>query len=278
MESLFKGSNRRKDNDLSFNEALKRKDESIVKTYEQEILKELRAWQREMTRPPTFADRISKNVQNRANSLIPKKAHDIMTTAIKNMVIAVLTGSEYITRHPVKRISLQERERMVQEKITFYKRTASLEGAGTGAGGILLGFADFPLLLSIKMKFLFDAASIYGFDVREIKERLYVLHLFQLAFSSRQKRITVYRRILDWDWYINQHPPSMESVDWRVFQQEYRDYIDLAKFFQLVPGIGAIVGAFANYKLLNELGQTAMNGYRLRLLTDEGKFNSKYDL
>ena len=56
------------------------------------------------------------------------------------------------------------------------------------------------------------------------------------------------------------------DMDWRDFQQEYRDYIDLVKMFQLIPGFGAIVGAFANYNLLDQLGEAAMNSYRLRLM------------
>ena len=51
-------------------------------------------------------------------------------------------------------------------------KIAAAEGAGTGAGGILLGLADFPLLLGIKIKFLFDAATLYGFDTSNKEERL----------------------------------------------------------------------------------------------------------
>lgn len=240
-----------------------------MKNYEKKVLKELKAWQREMTRKPSFTDRLAKGFQTRANNLIPQKVHELITLAVKNMVRAVLTGSEYITGKPMEGISLEERERLIREKLSFYKKTAGLEGAGTGSGGILLGMADFPLLLSIKMKFLFDTATLYGFDVRDLRERLYILHLFQLAFSSRQKRIEVYEKILNWDKYISEIPVSMESVDWRTFQQEYRDYLDLAKLLQLLPGIGAVFGAYANYKLLNELGETAMNGFRLRLLREK---------
>ena len=42
------------------------------------------------------------------------------------------------------------------------------------------------------------------------------------------------------------------------------DYIDLAKMAQLLPVIGAAVGAVANYQLLKQLGDTAMNCYRMR--------------
>ncbi len=62
-------------------------------------------------------------------------------------------------------------------------KIAAAEGAGTGAGGILLGLADFPLLLTIKIKFLFDAATLYGFDTSKQEERLFILHVFQLAFQ-----------------------------------------------------------------------------------------------
>jgi hypothetical protein len=59
-------------------------------------------------------------------------------------------------------------------------------------------------------------------------------------------------------------PPSLDDFDWRKFQQEYRDYIDLAKLAQLVPVIGAPVGVVANNLLVRKLGRTAMNAYRMR--------------
>jgi len=126
--------------------------------------------------------------------------------------------------------------------------------------------ADFPILLSIKMKFLFDVASVYGFDVKDYKERLYILYIFQLAFSSRKKSTEVYKNLKNWDKFSSQLPNDMENFDWQSFQQEYRDYIDLLKLFQLIPGFGAIVGAYANYKFMEKLALTATNAYRMRLL------------
>ena len=61
----------------------------------------------------------------------------------------------------------------------------------------------------------------------------------------------------------------MNQFDWRSFQQEYRDYIDLAKMAQLLPGIGAVVGVVVNYKLIKKLGDTAMNAYRMRLVRND---------
>lgn len=238
-----------------------------MENYEEKVLLELVMWQRKMIKMPSLTNRLSKGLQQKINNVIPEKIHNVITAGIKNMVKTVLIGSEYISKQSFqyRHKTLEEREKLVLEKANFYKKAAAMSGAGTGAGGLLLGLADFPILLSLKIKFLFDTAAIYGFDVREFRERLYILKLFELAFSSQQKRIEVYSYILGWDKKVEQIPSDIEKFNWRSFQQEYRDYIDLVKMMQLMPGIGAVVGAVANYRLMDKLTETAMNGYRLRL-------------
>lgn len=237
--------------------------------YEKKALHELKAWQMKMQKRPSIISRLTKGAQEKANGLIPEKAHVAITEVIKNMVKVVLAGSKFTTRKPLVGVSLEKREKLVDEKLAFYRKTALLSGAGTGAGGLLVGLADFPILVSLKIKFLFDAASLYGFDVKDYRERLYVLYVFQLAFSSQEKRREVYFHMSDWERYVDRFPKSMEDFDWRSFQQEYRDYIDLAKMLQLVPGIGAVVGAYANYKLMGQLGEATKNAYRMRLLNSK---------
>jgi hypothetical protein len=180
------------------------------------------------------------------------------------MVQAVLAGSDFTATEPLLNASLEERERLVKDKISMYKKLAAVEGAGTGAGGFMLSLADFPLLLGLKIKLLYEIAGLYGYPVYDYQERVFILYIFQLAFSGGEKRNETYHKILNWQTTSNAFPISMSSFDWRSFQQEYRDYIDLAKMLQLVPGIGAVVGAFANHRLVDKLGDTAMNSYRLR--------------
>lgn len=237
-----------------------------MNSYERNALYELKMWQLEMLNQPSLTSRLSKGIQNRMNGLVPEKAHKVVTETIKGMVKAVLFGSELTAAAPLFNAPLQERELLLNERITFYKRTAAAGGAWTGAGGIFLGMADFPILLSLKLKFLFDAAAIYGFDAANYKERLYILYIFQLAFSSQERVMEIYQQVKDWQSFSQALPEDINSFDWRTFQQEYRDYIDLAKMLQLVPVIGAAVGAVANYRLMDKLGTTTMNAYRLRLL------------
>ncbi|MFC4322165.1 EcsC family protein [Litchfieldia salsa] len=230
--------------------------------YEEKIRDDLFHWRRRLTAKSSFINRFSKKVQTKVNDKIPQKFHNILTESIKKMVEATLVGSEYTTKAKEIPPTLEEKDILVRQVLNTYKRTAAVEGAGTGAGGIFLGMADFPLLLSIKMKFLFEVASIYGFDTKKYEERLFILYIFQLAFSSDQHRIDTLKEIEQWDIVKEE----LVEIDWRVFQQEYRDYIDLIKMLQLVPGFGAIVGAYANYNLLDHLGETAINCYHLRLI------------
>lgn len=234
--------------------------------YQKKVKSELVHWQVKMLRKPSLFSSLSKMMQTRMNSMIPEKVHVAITTALKQMVKAVLFGAKITTAKPVIDKSLEEREAGVLQKIDFYRNTAAVEGGITGAGGFLLGLADFPVLIGIKIKLLFDIASLYGFDVKDYKERVYLLHIFELAFSSDEHRKNVYLKMTDWEQKSKDLPKDLNHFDWRNFQQEYRDYIDIAKMAQLLPLIGAPVGVVVNFRLLKKLGATAMNAYRMRIL------------
>ncbi len=225
---------------------------------------DLDRWKKKMGRSPSFVNKVSKNLQGRINKIIPEKVHRFFTAAIKQMIRAVLTGAAFTTSKPLQGVDFLTREVEVKRKIKIYRNTSTAEGAITGAGGILLGLADFPIWLTLKMKMLSDIASLYGYSVDDYKERIYLLHIFQLTFSSQEYRQKIFAAMENWESYKNELPPTIHDFDWRSFQLEYRDYIDLAKLLQLIPGIGAVVGAFVNNKLTQKLGVNAMQAYRMR--------------
>ena len=235
--------------------------------YEEKAYVLLQDWQQKVQKKPSLTNRLAKGIQNRINNMIPEKAHKVITTTIEKMVKAVLFGAKYTTTESLAaEASFQLRESYIKRQIGFYQKTATVEGAVIGAGGILLGLAEFPILIGIKMKLLFNIASLYGFNVKDYKERLFILYIFQLTYSSQQRRNEIYNLLQDWEGYSQLLPADAEEFDWRTFQQEYRDYIDLAKMAQLIPIIGSAVGAVANYHLIAQLGDTAMNCYRMRMI------------
>jgi hypothetical protein len=231
--------------------------------YEEKVKKEAIRWSKSIDKRSSILQRKSKRVQTSINEKIPARIHNIVTESIRSMVELSLTTSEYIRPVSVDpNWTFQEKEEQVRVLIKQYKRAASVEGAGTGFGGFWLGVADFPLLLSIKMKFLFDAAQIYGLNVHSYQERVYLLHVFMLAFSSDEARGEAKRKVLNWDELSLEE----KNVDWKTLQLEYRDTIDLVKLLQLLPGFGAIVGYVANGRLLEHLGETTIQCSRLRIL------------
>ena len=236
------------------------------KAYNKRILRELYLWQQRMQQKPSSLNAATKKLQAKVNRIIPEKAHQTITQAIKHMTQTIMTGSRLITpRLILSDAPLEIREGKIRERIKFYRSTAAAEGAATGFGGIVWGFADLPLWMAIKMKMLFELAAQYGFDTQDYRERVFILYVFQLAFSSQEHRNKVYGIIEKWDDTKHQLPKDINELDWRAYWEEYRDHLDLAKLLQLIPGVGAGVGALVNYRLTTRLGTYAMNAYRMRL-------------
>lgn len=239
--------------------------------YEEHVRADLNRWVKKLLQRPGWLERSSKVIQTKINDkIIPEKVHTVITATVKGLVKSVVFSLEYIPNSPtIYGVKLEEREQKARRLLEKYRKIAAAEGAGTGAGGFTLAVADFPALIVIKMKFLFELAHIYGFSTEDYRERLFLLYVFQLAFSSQEKRPELFNIILNWDKSIESWPvkeESLQEVNWEQFQREYRDAIDFRKTLQLIPGLGAIIGAWANYGLVDDLGTVGMNCYRIRIL------------
>lgn len=223
---------------------------------------DLQAWRAELTKPPGPLNGLARGAQVRINRLIPDKVHAAITAAVEGMTRAMLAGSDFATGAPQAGLTLDERRARAARAIDGWKKAAAAEGGITGAGGFLAAAADFPLLMSFKIKLLFEIAAIFGHDGAALPERLYILHIFELAFSDAGHRARVLAAMDDWD--ARAHPAHLDDFDWRAFQQQYRDHIDLAKLAQFIPVVGAPLGAIVNWRLVERLGHTAVMAYRMR--------------
>jgi hypothetical protein len=235
---------------------------SGVNLYHQQIQKELRAWERVKLKLPGLGDKAISSLQAKTQKLVPKKAQDFITASIQKMTETIMKGSRLLTKaEPAFALSLGESDYLAEQAFKNYDKAAMAQGFGFGLGGVLLGLADFPALLSIKVKFLFDCARYYGFDVSRESERLFILYIFQLAFCGDARRLELFPIIKQW------RDDAPAQINWETFQTEYRNYIDLAKLMQLLPVVGSVAGATANHNLLKKLKVTAMNCYRMRILS-----------
>ncbi|ANE45770.1 ecsC [Paenibacillus swuensis] len=239
--------------------------------YEDQVREEVSLWAKKLFKQPGMLEQASKKLGMKVNSLIPQKAHDAITAAVRTIVKTTLFGAEYTPKRKVTFTTLEEADRQAKDAISLYRKIAAAEGAGTGAGGILMNVVDFPALIAIKMKFLFELSHIYGYSTTPFSERIFILSVFQLAYSGPTERQRMFQRIRNWETEKQQWSSDVnyhKNMDWETFQKEYRDAIDFRKMLQMIPGIGAVAGAWANYNILEELGETAMNSYRLRRLAE----------
>lgn len=241
--------------------------------YEQKALNEIAAWENGMLKQPGWLEKTSKTIGSRINHLLPPKVHNVITMTIRSIVRTALFGAEYTPRRAVQQnMNLEKDDQEAGELFALYQKIAVAEGAGTGAGGIMLSLVDFPALIAIKMKFLFELAHVYGYDTRNFSERVFILKVFQMTYSGSDNRARIVEEIKRWNveklqW--QSEADYVQNMDWETFQMEYRDAIDFRKMLQMIPGIGAVAGAWANYAILEELRDFAMNAYRIRRLNDE---------
>jgi len=239
-------------------------------TDEDHIRQELQEWENGLYKSPGLFEKASKKVGDKFNSYIPMKVQNTITGTVKAIIRTTLFGAEYTPKREVQRsLTLKQADDQARDVISLYQKIAAAEGAGTGAGGILFSAVDFPALIAIKMKLLFELSHIYGYSSRTFSERIFILTLFQLTYAEKRKRRAILNTIKDWELEKQQWTSDSEyykQMNWESFQKEYRDAIDFRKMLQMVPGIGAAVGAWANYNIVEELGTFAMNGYRIRRL------------
>src|SRR5690625_6792769 len=66
--------------------------------YEMKAYEDVQAWRLKVMKRSGIFNKLSKKAQNKMNSYIPKKVHQIITDSMKNMVKAILVGSEWTTK------------------------------------------------------------------------------------------------------------------------------------------------------------------------------------
>lgn len=251
-------------------------------SYENRIKVELRLWENNILSKTGFFEGISRRMQKKIDALLPEKFHETLTKAMEIAINSVLKGIDLIPIDEkkiaaAKDIDLRTIDGEVDKIIDRYKKIGAASGAGTGAGGVLAMTLDYPALIAVKLKMLQEVAQTFGYNIKEQKERIFILKVFLLAFSGDASRRKVYQEVKEWD-LLQEVPSTKETtcenyMDWREFYTEYKESIEFQKMLQILPGIGAVVGAWANYNLVQELGDTARNAYRLRYFNRDKNTN-----
>lgn len=75
----------------------------------------------------------------------------------------------------VNTLPVSTMDKAVKDMTKNRKNIATIQGAGTGIGGIFTLSLDIPVLLGLQLKTLQDIAICYGYDPNDKKERLFII-------------------------------------------------------------------------------------------------------
>lgn len=160
---------------------------------------------------------------------------------------------------------------------------AAAEGGATGAAGLVGLAADVPALFTVALRLIQQIGTCYGYDVSKDAEREYVLHILRTGSTGDLKAK------LECLIGLKQIEEILLKVTWKKmgesfargeigkqaalfgvkkFSKSLGIQITKRKALQMVPVVGALVGASFNATFINDIGRTAYMSYRRRWIAE----------
>lgn len=166
-----------------------------------------------------------------------------------------------------------EMDQAVTNLTSNRKRLATIQGAGTGIGGIFTLTIDIPLLLGMQLKTLQDIAICYGYDPNDQKERMFIVKCLQFTSADivGKKAILHQLSLFDAEEEKMEREVISELQGWREVVFSYRDQMGWKKLFQMIPIAGLLFGAWINRSAVQSIGETGMMLYRKRRIREKLK-------
>lgn len=170
----------------------------------------------------------------------------------------------------VNRLPVSTMDKAVKGITKNRKNIATIQGAGTGIGGIFTLSLDIPFLLGLQLKTLQDIAICYGYDPNDKKERLFIIKSLQFISSDIVGKQVILAQLSKFDSQDEETKREVlsELQGWREVVLSYRDQFGWKKMFQMIPIAGLVFGAFINRSAINDIGEAGMMLYRKRRIVE----------
>jgi hypothetical protein len=247
--------------------------QSHLTAYESQQVREIAAWK---SKPPNaFAElfkRITLAGSNLIERIIPDRAVEV---AIEKLYTAseMLASREDIMREAGVHDLAELRKKPLEDCDALALRIgassriwATIEGAATGAGGVLTTLIDVPLLFVISLRTIMKIGHSYGYPLDEEADRSFVLGIMIAALSgsleTKQDRLKELREIEEL---------LLEETQEEIIAEEAFALLFQLEIFEEVPGLGALSGALLNLGFIHRVDNTARRVFQERWLRDSGK-------
>jgi hypothetical protein len=176
----------------------------------------------------------------------------------------------------VHRLDLEKVDKTVGYLAAKYKAAAAVEGGAAGSLGAPGIAVDIPALVAIAMRAVCEYATYYGFDVSIESERAFAMSILGAASSStvaaKQVALAELTKLSVLiaqrkTWAELQQLLSVQVI--KKIAQALGVRLTKAKLAQIVPLVGAAVGAGFNGWYVGSVTETAYHLYRERFLIEK---------
>jgi hypothetical protein len=246
---------------------------STLSPYEAGIVQEIAAWK---SLPPNPISELFDMIAMPVADLIEKVIPDNLVRAAiaKSYDLSeVLAGQEDIKRQAgVRELSellkkpLEGCDRLAFQVSAAAQAWATVEGAATGAGGVLTTLIDVPLMFVLALRTILKIGHCYGYALDRAADRQFVLGILIAASSSslqvKRKRLEELKQIEEM---------VLEETQEEILAEEALSLLFQLEIFEEVPGVGMISGALLNLFFIRRVDRTARHVFQERWLAENGK-------
>jgi hypothetical protein len=246
---------------------------SVLTAYEAEQVREIAAWK---SKPPnSFAElfkRVTLGAADLLEKIIPDRPVEI---AIDKLYSAseMLASQEDVMREAGVQDLAELRDKPLEFcdglafRVAAVSRIwATVEGAATGAGGVLTTMIDLPLLFVLSLRTIIKIGHCYGYPLDRQADKPFVLGVLVAALSgtleTKRGRLKQLREI---------EQLLLEETQEEIVAEEAISLLFQLEIFEEIPGIGALSGALLNLGFMNRVDNTARRVFQEHWLHDAGK-------
>lgn len=232
-------------------------------------------WERIGRLPFKIIDRWTPTfIQNKIGSIVDELGQYVQTggsyLSSTSKIPHYYPNLDTETLEDIEKLSIPKMDDAVEILTKNRKNLATLQGAGTGIGGVFTLAIDIPLLLGLQLKTLQDIAICYGYDPNDKNERLFIVKCLQFISADivGKKVILAQLSLFDHQDETAKREILSELQGWREVVFSYRDQIGWKKLFQMVPIAGLVFGALINRSAVNDVAEAGMMLYRKRRILE----------
>jgi hypothetical protein len=267
--------------------------------YEMEALEQIRVWKRnemsllrriwrlrnwpsdKMVELVTSRPLVRKLVDRTIGELVGRLQDLARWSVSRDSVYQRFADAGLMVHQPadVHGLDLKQIDEVLEQLGKRYRTLATIEGAATGLLGIAGISADIVALVALNQRVIGEVATYCGIDIEAPQERLFAATI--LGYASSPTELSKRAALVDLTQMERETVAEREvsAADLELCQRSLRLMaralgvrLTRRRVWQMIPGVGAVIGARLSEKFTRQVFEAAYHLYRERFLA--GKYGA----